>query len=363
MADDKSLFLADRTKLRWFPKNYKYYLNRTTIIYGRTNSGKSTIIEEIMYMCKDYSPTIFVIAPTNSSNNAYTDKIPSQFIRKELEVDWLDKLLVRQKNSAGAYINANKLEMLKDLFDRVSDETSQTLELSIAKKAQSSIIYIDESNMEFSSKKSQKNQILEDRDTMLRKLYKTTIRFNKVKLEQNSSLSKSEKAALSFLDFNPNIMLILDDCASTFKKLYKKSSAIKEIFYEGRHYFFTTIISSQDDKEIDSELRKNTTISIFTTSQAATSNFERPSNGYAKHERIRAKHCVETVFKQDENDLKHYQKLVYIMNEADPFMYTISDLYDNFRMGSLPMWEYSDKIKAKYGTVNKNNKMIDSYIS
>ena len=217
--------------------------------------------------------------------------------------------------------------------------------------------------MEFSSKKSQKNQILEDRDTMLRKLYKTTIRFNKVKLEQNSSLSKSEKAALSFLDFNPNIMLILDDCASTFKKLYKKSSAIKEIFYEGRHYFFTTIISSQDDKEIDSELRKNTTISIFTTSQAATSNFERPSNGYAKHERIRAKHCVETVFKQDENDLKHYQKLVYIMNEADPFMYTISDLYDNFRMGSLPMWEYSDKIKAKYGTVNKNNKMIDSYIS
>lgn len=362
MSDDKSLHLADRTKLRWLPKSFLHYLNKTTIIYGRTNSGKSTIIEEIMMLCKDYVPTVFVIAPTNSSNNAYTNKIPSQFILKDLDVDWLDKLLTRQKNSAGAYINANKIEMLKRLFDKVSDSTSQNLELSIVKKADNSIIFIEESNMEFAYKKSQKAQILEDRDNMLRKLYKTTIRFSKVVLEQDSSLNKPERAALSFLDFNPNIMLILDDCASKFKKLYKKSSAIKEIFYEGRHYFFTTIISSQDDKEIDSELRKNTTISIFTTSQAATSNFERLSNGYAKHERIRAKRCIDSVFKQDENDLKHFQKLVYIQSESDPFRYTIADMYDEFRMGSLPMWEYSDRIGlGKNSALHKNNKMLEQY--
>ena len=54
-------------------------------------------------------------------------------------------------------------------------------------------------------------------------------------------------------DFNPNIMLILDDCASQFKKWYKKSSIIKQIFYEGRWRFFTTVITAQDDKEIDSD--------------------------------------------------------------------------------------------------------------
>ena len=47
MTDDKSLHLSDRSKLRWLPKNSSYFLNRTTIIYGRTNSGKSTIVEEI----------------------------------------------------------------------------------------------------------------------------------------------------------------------------------------------------------------------------------------------------------------------------------------------------------------------------
>jgi hypothetical protein len=361
--DDKSIHLADRTKLRWFPKTYKYYLNKTTIVYGRTNSGKSTIIEEIMFLCKDYVPTIFVVAPTNSSNNAYTNKIPSQFILKDLDVVWLDKLLTRQKNSAGAYINANKIDLLKRLFDIISDSTSQNLEMSIIKKASSSIIFVEESSMDFSHKKSQKAQILEDRDTMLKKLYKTSIRFNKVVLENDKHLSKPEKAALSFLDFNPNIMLILDDCASKFKKLYKKSSAIKEIFYEGRHYFFTTVIAAQDDKEIDSELRKNTTISMFTTSQAATSNFERASNGYAKHERLHAKQCTESVFKQDENDIKHFRKLVYIQNESDPFRYTIADMYDEFRMGSLPMWEYSERIGKKNDNINKNNKLVESYVN
>jgi hypothetical protein len=360
MNDDKSLLLYDKTRLKYFPKNHKYFLNHTSIIYGRTESGKSTIIEEIMYLCKNFIPTVFVIAPTNSSNNAYTNKIPPQFILKNLDVEWLDNFLIRQKNSAGAYITANKLEILKMLFNRISDVTSENLETSINKKAQNSIIFIEESNMDFSNKKSQKSQIIEERDNMIRKLYKTTIRYNKVQLENNKNLSKDEKAALSFLDFNPNIMLILDDCASTFKKLYKKSTAIKEIFYEGRHYFITTIISAQDDKEIDSELRKNTTVSFFTTSQASTSNFERSSNGYAKHEKQTSKFCTDAVFKQDDN-IKHYRKLVYLQGDSDPFRYTIADLYDDFRMGSIPMWEYADKIKSKYSMSNKNNVLIDKY--
>ena len=156
---DKSLYLNDRTKLQWFPKKHNYYLNKTTVVYGRTNSGKSTIIEEIMYLCKDYIPTVFVIAPTNSSNNAYTDKIPSQFILKDLDVNWLDKLLMRQKNCAGAFINANKIETLKKLFNKISDTSLQNLEMSIIKKADVSIKFIETSNMEFSYKKSQKSQI------------------------------------------------------------------------------------------------------------------------------------------------------------------------------------------------------------
>jgi hypothetical protein len=361
MADDKSLFLSDRTKLKWMPKSYKHYLNKTTIVYGRTGSGKSVIIEEIMKMCQAFVPSIFVVAPTNSSNNAYTNKVPVQFIKKELDVDFLEKLLERQKNSANAYNNANNLEILKSLFNRISDDISQSLEASIVQKARDAVLYIDTADLAFASKKNQKVQINEERDNMLRKLYKTTIRFNKVELEQRKDLDKLEYGAIEFLDFNPNVILILDDCASKFKKMYKKSSAIKEIFYEGRHYFFTTIISSQDDKEIDSELRKNTSVSIFTTAQSATSNFERASNGYPKHERVRAKICTEGVFKQDENDSKHFQKLVYLQGAGDPFKYTIADIYDDFRMGSNPMWCLSDKILERRTKRVSDNPMFTNH--
>jgi hypothetical protein len=361
MATDKSIILQDNTRLKWFIKSHLNYLNKTTIIYGRTNSGKSTIIEEIMYLCKDYIPTVFVIAPTNASNNAYTNKIPDQLIKKEIEVEWLEKLLKRQKNSAGAYIKANKIELLKQIFDKISDTRMNNIEKSIIKRAHESIIYIDKSDMEFIHKKSQRTQILKQRDIMLRKLYKNCIRIHKVQLENDDSLTKTEKCVLSFLDFNPNVLLILDDCASKFKQLYKKSTAIKEIFYEGRHYFFTTIISSQDDKEIDSELRKNTSVSIFTTAQAATSNFERLSNGYPKQDRIKAKLCIDSVFSQDDNTPHHYQKLVYLQGMGEPFVYTIANIFDDFRMCSEPLWDYSNRINEKNEKRADNNPLFDSY--
>ncbi len=358
---DRAISLPDKTKLAWLNKSHKNFLQRTTLLYGRTKSGKSVIIEEIMYLLKSHIPTIFVISPTNAANGTYTDKVPPQCIKKELNAEWLEKLLTRQKHISEMCRTADKIEILKNLFDKISTEQEMVLEKSAIKKAHDSVIYIDSSSMEFNNKKKQKAQILADRDALLKKLYKASIRNNKVSLEKNSSLTKTQQAALQFLDVNPNVLLIFDDCASTFKKLYKKTTAIKEIFYEGRWYNFTTIISAQDDKEIDSELRKNALISVFTTAQAATANFERASNGYPKHEKLRAKVCTETVFKQDENDVKHFQKLVYMQTESDPFRYTIADMYDEFRMGSEYLWELSDRAKESRGRIT-NNPLFDKYV-
>ena len=125
------------------------------------------------------------------------------------------------------------------------------------------------------------------------------------------------------------------------------TTAIKEIFYEGRQYFITTIITTQDDKEIDSELRKNSMINIFTTAQTATAAFERSSNSYPKHVKDRSKYCIEAIFKQEPGKPQHYQKLVYIQNLTDPFRYTIADLYDEFRMCSDSIWEFENRLSSK----------------
>lgn len=362
MYEDRSLSLNDGSKLKWLPKSYKDFLNKMTILYGLTASGKSTIIEEIMYLCKEFVPNICVIAPTNETNDTYTNKVPVFLIRKQMDVKWLDKILMRQKDVSTLYKNANKIRILKSLFDRVSDDTAIATETSAIRKCHNYIMNLENSDMAFKDKKKQKNQMLKERDGMLKKIYKTSIRFNKVRLEKMNDLSKEEKACVKYLDFNPNMMLILDDCASKFKKICKQSSTMKEIFYEGRHYHITTIISTQDDKEIEPELRKNSRVSIFTSAQSATCNFEKASNGYPKNQKQRAKYATDAVFEQDENDIPHFQKLVYIQGEADPFRYTIADVYDDFRMGDRALWQLHEAIQQKRASSASNNPVFDKYL-
>ena len=115
-------------------------------------------------------------------------------------------------------------------------------------------------------------------------------------------------------------------------------------------------------KEIDSELRKNSMVNIFTTAQISTSAFERASNGYPKHVKERSKLAIETVFKQDINKAKHYQKLVYIQNLQDPFRFLISDLYDEFRICCDSVWELEQKIGEKTGyDEEENNPFFTKY--
>ena len=343
--------LRDGTKLQWLEKDHTYFLKKMTLLYGGSDTGKSTIIDEIMWLLKPFIPVCFVISPTNSANQAYTGKVPRRMIKDGRNltklVEWLERFMARQKNTVQMYMNSNDLKNLKALFNKVADTQAVVLEKSVIRKADDSLIFIDNSkDLNFAQKKTQKSAIKLERDKMLRKVYKTSIRFHKVKLERDNSLTKSERAALTFLDLNPHVLLVLDDFASKFKKLYKLTTAIKEIFYEGRQYFITTIITTQDDKEIDSELRKNSMVNIFTTAQIALATFERSSNSYPKHVKSRAKLAIETVFKQNANEDPHFQKLIYIQKLPDPFRYTIADLYDDYRMCCDSLWEFEEKIGA-----------------
>lgn len=366
MSDEhKHLTLKDGSRLGWLEKNYKLFLNKMTLIFGASESGKSTIIDEIMVLIKPYIPLGFVICPTNKTNQAYTGKVPRRCIKdgKNLKklARWLEMLLERQEDACEMYMIANNVDNLKALFSRCNDSHASKLAQLVCKGARDSMIFVDNAkDLNFAQKKAQKTSIMKDRDRTIRKIYKTTIRFNKLKLE-SADLSDLERAALTFLDLNPQIYLIFDDCASTFKQLYKLTPAIKKIFYEGRHKFISTILCSQDDKEIDSELRKNSMTSIFTTSRISTSTFDRTSNGYPKHDRVRAKLAIEKVFKQEPNKPKHYQKLVYLQNQPDPFRYTIADLYPDFKMGCDAIWDFDNKLHDGNATEVTDNPFFAKY--
>ena len=151
MSDDRAIHLPDKSKLHWLKKSYKNFLGRTTLLYGRTKSGKSVLIEEIMYLCKDFIPTVFVISPTNAANGTYTGKVPGKCIKKELSPEFIESLLTRQKNVSEMCNIAKELPVLKSLFDLVADERSLVLERKSSERADNSVIFIDESSMSFSN--------------------------------------------------------------------------------------------------------------------------------------------------------------------------------------------------------------------
>lgn len=47
-----SKIISDGVSINYIPKDYKYYLNKSTILFGASGSGKSTILIEILYLLR-----------------------------------------------------------------------------------------------------------------------------------------------------------------------------------------------------------------------------------------------------------------------------------------------------------------------
>jgi hypothetical protein len=358
--DDKAMISPDGSRVEWFTKSHKHYLNKTTVLYGKTDSGKTTVLYEIMDLCKEYIPGYFVISPTDIATDSFKNRIPDSFIFEDLNIEWIESLVERQRHAADIYKKSNNIKILQRLFSYVACPMAKKMESAFIINASKYTMVIDsDTSLTFAEKENQKTDIIAKRDTLRRKLYKKHITIRKNELNKKK-LTQDETTVLKFLNYNPNIMLILDDCASSFNEWYKKTTAFKTIFYQGRHLHMTVIITTQDDKEIKSELRKNTRVSIFTEEQSAISNFERKSNGYPKHIRKQAQTCIKKVFEPYKNKKKNHQKLVYI-NGANPFQYTIANLLPFFAVGCPGIWELDKKARETKSAYVSINPLLDKY--
>jgi hypothetical protein len=364
---NKDLLLVDGSRLKWFAKDYKKFLNKTTLIYGRTQSGKSTIIDECLYLCKDYLAGAFVICQSSVTvtSSPYYGKIPDNCIKSDVTMEWLEMFMVVQKGRAAIYKTANDLANLKIVFDKVKTHTDGQMCNRINTSTEQFIQKINEnSKMDYAKKYDQIKEMNIERDKHLTSLYKTVIKRYRNKLLSMDGLSNEELCCINYIDFNPNVALILDDCASKLKKWAKESTTLRELFYNGRHSYVTQFISLQDDKEIDSELRKNAIVSIFTTHTAANANFTRASNSYSKSEKNYASLCTERVFNSIEGSGgTNYKKLVYLSNTDDtnPFAYMIADIYKPFKVGSQSFWELDEKISLQNGGQVNENKFFKKF--
>lgn len=362
--ENRDLTTDKGEKLLWFNKGIKDYLNKTTILYGLTGSGKSTLIQEILHIIRNHVAGGFVICQSvlTVESSDYYGVFPNNCIKSTVTPEWVTNFLNKQKGRASIYETANNITNLKSVFDKIQDEQAINTENSIKMKTKKYIDSITKSNLSYADMKSKIDNIEESSTGILQKMYKSYIRKYKIKLEKITNLTKEEHCCIKYLDFNPNVVLVWDDVASRFKEWAKLSPEITEIFYNGRHYYITQIISTQNDKEINSELRKNTRVSIFTDMQAASQNFTRASNGFPKYIKDRASSCINTIFTNSlGRSEKNHKKLIFIQGENDPFRYVIADRYNKVRIGCDSLWILDDKINEKNNTGQSDNQFFNQY--
>ena len=113
--DNKAIFTNKGEPIKWFDKSAKSFLDKTTLVFGGSGSGKTTIIEEILYLCKDSIPNYIVVAP-KTSDTAYRGKLPGRCIKEDLTKSKLQKIWQRQYYFTQLYNTANDVNILESLF-------------------------------------------------------------------------------------------------------------------------------------------------------------------------------------------------------------------------------------------------------
>ena len=351
-VDDKSIFTDSGEEIKWMQKDLDLFLDKTTLLFGGSFTGKTTIIEEILYLVKDHIPNYIIVASENSKK-AYQNKLPVRCIKKDLSKKKIQKIWDRQFFTTQLYNTANDITVLESLFNKMPDRESIVMLNAINKRATECISTIERSpNLNFAQRKSQKTAIEELQLKRVKELYKIAIRKNQSYIGAQR-LTPHEKIALEYLDLNPRLMIIIDDCTDKFEmwmKYFKKNEVnpFNSIFYQGRHNYITFVFAAHNDKPVGSELRQNSRVTIFTDTKSATTSFvTRTSNGWTKDEQKEAVKFISKLFRTEANGVKNHQKLCYVREDPYPFRYTIANLYPDFTLGCTSMYDLTNKMPKK----------------
>lgn len=338
--------------------DYKRFIDRSTILYGESGTGKSFVIVDILYQLKPHVDQIIVISPTDRQNHTY-DKgiVPLPCIHYTITAKLLDDIWERQNALSAVYTKANKPEILRSLFDRIPRNTeARDVINNINRKRRA---YEDEIQADGADDALIKLKIA-DMENECKKLiiliYKHYINEHRESLSK-LAITNDERFSLKYLNLNPRLVIIFDDCTDLLKK-FKSHPVMQKLFYQGRWAFITALIACHTDKALDPELKKNAFISIFTGEKSAHSFFERKSNDLDKEERQRAAAACKASF----TPIAKFQKLAWVRDENKFYRFTASS-HDNFRFGSPIIWEYCKQIQAEAGTMSPDNKFIQDFMS
>ena len=314
--------------------NHDSLINRSVLLFGGSNSGKTVLIRDILFNLRQHVPMCHVFCPTNDYNGSYTNMIPKTLIKPELNVQELEEIVLKQRKRSELFKKVNNVLILKSIAFKLD------LDHKLKKK-----YFIMENYYE----KLLENDKDKKYSDQLKKMHEEgTIKFFKEEItrlyDQNKnsvSFTEAEQNTVKYLNFNPKMVIVMDDCTSDSKH-WGKSTVLNELFYQGRHYNITTIISLHNDTALPPGIRKNAFINIFTEAQPARGFFKAgTSNNWTKGEEREANAFINALF--GPNSKKSFKKLCYLKEGDEEFKFVRETKGEVFVYNELLNKMYKDE--------------------
>lgn len=339
------------------------FIDKSTVLYGVSGSGKTVSAKDIMFQMKDLFPRVYVFAPTNESTGDYDGIIPKAMIFEKVTLEKISDIYEYAKMAKSIYENANNLKILDKLFLRVASTKAKVHLRRMLDAYEKCLKRVTKQEDDVGKKKEARKELKEKFDNMLRGFYKKVIlpHRNRLKLMK---LSDKEKFSLEYLQFNPRTLVIFDDAMTEVDKLIKKghreeNEVIQNFFFRGRHDKITQFYTMQSDKRLDAELRKNTFMSLFTSKSEAMAFFGRPANGFTLEEKKIAESVVGTIF--SEENQKEFKKIIYIKDSKSPWQWYKAEQHETFTMGCPALRLLCKQVEKKGSQFDKDNKFHDIF--
>jgi hypothetical protein len=358
ISDNDKTINIGQYRIRWLPKDKNYFLDKTTLIFGGSGSGKTTINEEILYLIKDDIPN-FLFITNKSSEEIYKKKIPEICIKNDLTAEMMTNIWTRQNHMTECYKIANDMQILENLYDKIPDGYKKRVS-DIDKMIKGYIEEANNSTLPFDKKKALIANITDIGNNKKKELYKSSIRNNqKYLLNSKLNLNLHEKVAIEFLDMNPRLMIVLDDVSDKFKiwmKMFKQEqNPFESIFYQGRHNFISLLFSAHDDTVVHPTLRKNARTIIYTSSNSLLTAFTRTGNGYTKEDKKMVEMIAKHFYGDETSSNKTYKKICYIREDVHPFRYTIANIdYPDFKLGEEYLYKLVENLPKNNNKLKEN---------
>lgn len=331
----------------------KKFEGKITLLFGETGTGKSSVMLNIMKVLCGIIDQVIIFSPMDKQNNTFgCGIVPTPCIHYEVSENCLLEIWERQQALIQIYTKASKRDTILRLFNMIpNNQDAIGIINNIENKRREHITEIKNSYADEDTISSKIGAMETDCNELIMKIYRHRISQSSRILEK-MKLTDDERWTLKYIDLNPKLLLIFDDCTDILKKI-KTNPVIQKLFYQGRHVGITCLIGLHTDKALDAELRKNAFVTVFTSEPAALAYFDRGSNDFDKDMKARAKNALKVAF----TPLAKYQKLVWIRDERKFYRCTATR-FGIFRFGSKALWDFCDKIKSDPNVLSQNNKYL-----